>query len=150
MNQFESNLNLFRKRMIQSVIVIGSFSISQYFILRKLSGTVNFCLADSIALFVLGTIFIGIIFNLQKNHHSKQVFNSQNIGTVVLFSSILLYLNYFSSSFFLKNNELLSEFFWPFTGIKFIMIILLLFVFVMLFWIEEQRKQESQFQKFAL
>ena len=150
MREPASNLNLYRTRMIQSIVVIGLFSVFEYFLLQELSSPIGFCLADSISFFVLSILFIGLIFNLQKNYHSTHVFNSQNIGSVILFSILLLYLNFIISSFYSIENEVYHQLFWPYTSTKYVIIVLFLFIFLMLFWIDEQKKQEVQFQNFVV
>ena len=42
------------------------------------------------------------------------------------------------------------ESFWIFIGLKYLMVFLLLFIFLILFWIDEQKKQEIQFQNFVV
>ena len=136
--------------MIQSTVVIGLFSVFECYLLDLYSYPIGYSLADSISFFILTVLFIGVIFNLQKNSHAADVLSSQNIGSVILFSILLIYLNYFISSFYSIESEIYIESFWTFIGLKYIIVFLLLFIFLMLFWIDEQKKQEVQFQNFVV
>ncbi len=137
-------------RAFQAIILIASFSVLDFIILADLSFTFDFSLADSISFFVFTSLFALLIFTIQRNHHSKKVLNSQNIGTVILFVILGTYFNYLVVSYFDGSSLVFIEFFWTTIIIKMLFILLLLFILLFIFWIDQQKLQEVQFQKFVI
>ncbi|MBL1278732.1 MAG: histidine kinase [Fluviicola sp.] len=136
-------------RMIQAIILIACFAVFDFFFLQNLDLSRSFNLADSIAFFGFTVLFTGLIYTIQRNHHSKIVLNSQNTGTVILFSLLSIYFTYLISNQF-EANSLYLDHFWGLTVLKGLFIFLLLFILLFIFWIDQQKIQEVRFQKFVI
>ena len=137
-------------RMGQITVLILCFATIEYLILTKLEFSNAFSLADSLSLFVLTTLVIGLVYTIQKNYHSKIVLNSQNIGTILLFSLIAIYFNYLFSNTFESHTDIYVNYFWVITIVKSLMVILLLLISLFIFWIDQQKNQEAKFQNFVI
>lgn len=137
-------------RMIQVIILIASLAIFNYLILHSFSFSSQFSIADSISTFVLLTTFTGLIFTIQRNHHSKIVLNSQNIGVVFLFGSLIVYLNHLFSNSYEVGADLYSMYLWTIISLKFLFVIFSLLLFLYIFWTDQQKIQEIQFQNFVI
>ena len=137
-------------RMIQAIILIGCIAVLDYSTFHNLSFSIGFSIADSISTFVFLSLFTGLIFTIQRNHHSKNVLNSQNLGVVLLFGGFTTYLNYLFSSSYENGSDLYSEYLWIIITVKFTFVIISLLLFMYTFWIDQQKIQEIQFQNFVI
>lgn len=137
-------------RMIQVIILIACISVFDYFILYDLSFSSQHSLIDSSSFFVFLSLFTGLIFTIQKNHHSKIVLNSQNLGVVFLFGGFVLYFNYLLISSYSESTQLYNQYFWIVLLIKAVFIFLSLLLFLHVFWTDQQKIQEFQFQNFVI
>lgn len=137
-------------RMIQVIILIACISVFDYFILYELSFSSQHSLIDSSSFFVFLSLFTGLIFTIQKNHHSKIVLNSQNLGVVFLFGGFVLYFNYLLTNSYSESTQLYNQYFWIILLIKAAFIFLSLLLFLHVFWTDQQKIQEIQFQNFVI
>ncbi len=142
--------NISVMRMVQAIILIACFAIINYLVLSSFSFSTNFSLADALSFFGFTSLFTVLIFTIQRNHHSKLVLNSQNIGTVLFFVLLGSYFNYLVASNFLESKDSYVGYFWTFTLMKSLFILLILFISLFIFWIDQQKIQEVQFQNFVI
>ena len=137
-------------RMIQVVVLIACFAIFEYLLLINFSFNTQLALVDALTFFAFTSLVAGLILTIQKYHHSKVVINSQNVATVLIFGLLANYLSYLIVSSFGSGNQLYINYFWPATILKALFILLLLFSLLFLFWIDQQKIQEQNFQRFVI
>ncbi len=122
------------------------FAITCYLILSNLS--FQFALLDTLSLSLFLLIFTSLIYSIQRNYHTKKALDLQNSSTIFLFSvlvalfNVLLLNSYDDSDLYDDSWEILLT-------VKFLFVLLFLIVSLLLFWIDEQKKQEAHFQEFV-
>ncbi|HIP31350.1 MAG TPA: GHKL domain-containing protein [Crocinitomicaceae bacterium] len=142
--------NVSAMRMIQAIILIACFAILDFVILTHFSFSKSFSIADALSFFGFTTLFAGLLFTIQRNHHSKLVLNSQNIGTVLFFVLLTSFFNYLVVGNFVSSLDSYEVHFWIILLLKTFIIFLLLFIFLFIFWIDQQKVQELRFQNFVI
>jgi len=134
-------------RFLSIILAIALFAVVSFGVLLKFS--FSSALVDSSSLFLFLLLFSSLIFIIQRNFHSKKALDLQNSSTLILFTFLTVLFNYFITNSY-ENSE---EYFYYLTEIitvKSLIVFLLFGVFFLIFWIDEQKKQEQQFQQFVI
>ncbi len=134
-------------RFLSIILAIALFAIVSFGVLLKFS--FSSALVDSSSIFFFLTLFTSLIFIIQRNFHSKKALDLQNSSTLILFTFLTVLFNYFITNSY-ENSE---EYFYYLTEIvtlKSFFVFLLFGIFLLIFWIDEQKKQEQQFQQFVI
>ena len=134
-------------RFLSVFLTIALFAVVSFGVLTKFS--FSSALVDSLSLFAFLIFFTALIFIIQRNFHSKKALDLQNSSTVILFSFLTILFNYFITNAY-ENSEKYLFYITEITTIKSFLVLLLLVVFLFVFWIDEQKKQESHYQKFVI
>ncbi len=134
-------------RFVSVFLTIALFAVVSFGVLTKFS--FSSALVDSLSIFTFLILFTGLIFIIQRNFHSKKVLDLQNSSTIILFTFLTILFNYIIANSY-ENAENYFFYITEITTIKSFLVLLLFVVFHVVFWIDEQKKQESLYQKFVV
>lgn len=137
-------------RMTNMFVLICALIAFQIIALSNLHFSQSIIIYESTSLLLSGLFFVYLIYIIQRYYHTNAVLNTPNASTILAFTALSILINYSVCATVFKSNGRYLDYLYLATFIK---TIITLFVFsfaLMVFWIEQQKVQESRLKKFAI